>query len=463
MYKDNKIMVYKFIKKNQLQIAIGIVFAVMLFLNYLTPYIYDDFGFSDADSFADIFVLAYQSYFSWTGRVLAGVFARFFLMFENKIFFNFANAAVYTWLSFVIFRIGQSTNLNKNAGGGALLYLLTASLMWLFIPQYGESVFWLVGSCVYLWCTTIILSFLHMYVKDFYECATCENNKVAKLFYMFAFGLFAGACNENTSGSLILILLIYFVYCAVKKKVKEWHYSGFFGTLIGFIFMLSAPGNFVRSSTFSEYSNESQNIILRLINRFITCTDIINDHYKWLVVLWFVMLVLGFAISRNNKNNILSLVFGFAGFAATYAMVLSPSAPARAFCGAAVLFIAGVICSFFVAAQNADIFKPTASLCAFFIIISALSFFTALPDMLLSKIDNNMRYEYISTQMLRGNDNIIVPELRASHSEYNIQNGSLDYIYRDRSDNTSICNRFTGMNSIIAVPTDEWSILLQYM
>ncbi|HFZ4940060.1 TPA: DUF6056 family protein, partial [Enterococcus faecalis] len=74
--------------------------------------------------------------------------------------------------------------------------------------------------------------------------------------YMFFLGIVAGWCNENTSAGIILIASGYMlVYKFVNRaKIEKWMKTGVLGLTIGFIIMMSSPGNKIRSSWFERSS-----------------------------------------------------------------------------------------------------------------------------------------------------------------------------------------------------------------
>ncbi|MFZ4356144.1 DUF6056 family protein, partial [Enterococcus gallinarum] len=73
---------------------------------------------------------------------------------------------------------------------------------------------------------------------------------------MFIFGLIAGWCNENTSGGLILLTISYiFIEWKINnKKLLNWMKFGLLGEFIGFLIMLSSPGNKMRRTFFERSS-----------------------------------------------------------------------------------------------------------------------------------------------------------------------------------------------------------------
>ena len=65
---------------------------------------------------------------------------------------------------------------------------------------------------------------------------------------MFLLGIVAGWTNENTALSTIILTFIFIIYYFRKKLIETWMVMGFVGAVIGYAFMILAPGNMERSS-----------------------------------------------------------------------------------------------------------------------------------------------------------------------------------------------------------------------
>lgn len=110
-----------------------------------------------------------------------------------------------------------------------------------------QNILWLVGSCNYLWGTTLVLLFLLLYRLNL--DVKCKNSIIIAIL-MLIFGIMAGWTNENNAAALLIILVLFSVYRLYNKKnTTIWHISGFIGALIGFLFMILASGNSIRSES----------------------------------------------------------------------------------------------------------------------------------------------------------------------------------------------------------------------
>ena len=106
------------------------------------------------------------------------------------------------------------------------------------------------------------------------------NNKLVWAFLLFIVGVAAGWCNENTSGGGILMSLFFIGFSLYSnsecKKPRFWMFAGIVGQIIGFLFMILAPGNMARSlvqeeehTGFFALLSRFQKIILAVRNNFL--------------------------------------------------------------------------------------------------------------------------------------------------------------------------------------------------
>mgnify|MGYP003306778664 FL=1 len=155
------------------------------------------------------------------------------------------------------------------------LYFLT--------PVFGQNCIWLIGSCNYLWTTVIILSFLLMYrEKD------KKKDTVVLTLGMFLLGVIAGWTNENTAFGLIVVTALSMFAYKGKNKLPKYKIGGLVGTITGFVTMILAPGNYVRSEKFVEETST----IVKLLKRTLHATVDIMEFIPVLTILVIVILTI---------------------------------------------------------------------------------------------------------------------------------------------------------------------------
>ena len=196
--KIEKLKDIKISKTTQIKIYLIIIFLSMLLLNILTPLIADDYSYAlnlnneQLNGIKDIIEYQINNYLTWGGRTVAHTIGQLFLLLP-KIVFSFCNSFVYTILVYLIYKHAKLDKEDK-----PLLIPILHLLMFITIPVLGQTTIWLIGSCNYLWTTTIIAFFLLQYRKN-------EKDTKLKTVLMFLFGIIAGWTNENTAVGLIVV------------------------------------------------------------------------------------------------------------------------------------------------------------------------------------------------------------------------------------------------------------------
>lgn len=319
-------------EKNQIIIFMFLIFISILLLNIFTPLIADDYGYSFGvngrlHSFIDVIEKQIQHYFTWGGRSVAHTIAQTFLLFP-KILFSIANSCVYLLLIWLIYLNIKGINKKEYP----IILLLIHLCLWFVVPAFGQDCLWLIGSCNYLWTTTIILLFLYLFRTS------KRNDNLFKSIGFLLLGIIAGWTNENTAFGLIvatvgILLISKFEY---KEKITKWKISGLVGTIVGFVILIIAPGNYVRNSLV----NDNTFIVVKLIGRILNDTVSMINVLKPLFILMIVLSTI--YIYYKKKIDKYFYVFFSASILSVYAMVLSPTFPERAWFGIVVFMVISV-------------------------------------------------------------------------------------------------------------------------
>lgn len=198
------------------------------------------------------------------------------------------------------------------------------------------------GSCNYLWTTTIVLLFLLPFRikferKDF-------TFKPALLLFFLPFSIVAGWTNENTGAAVLFMLIVYFWVKKVKKEHPAlFEVLGTVGFLIGYLMLIFAPGNYVRLASFDR---KSAFYILELAERFMRISALFLQYASLAAGLCVFMAwnsprhqkKSGIFENRamNAKKDLfvsqgIPIFYGTGVLSSTYAMVMSPTISGRTF------------------------------------------------------------------------------------------------------------------------------------
>lgn len=292
---------------NEKNIILFTIFISMLTLNYLYPYISDDYtymykydNFERIKNIRDIFFSMKDHYFLWGGRVLAHSLASVFLLLPKNIF-NICNSIMYTIFIYMIYLIGRRNN-KDNYNYLFIIHLL----IWFINISFGEVTLWLTGSCNYLWTSAIILLFLYLFHKE---------NKNVIIFSIL--GILAGMCNENFSLSIIFVCILFVIFN--KSYRNKNNYIGIIFLIIGYLFLFLAPGNFIRASAG--------------VNNIITITQKTLYLIKVFSLLIIFILLLSHVLYKKNKLKKDYLIYILGSIMCILFLVVAPTFSLRATIG----------------------------------------------------------------------------------------------------------------------------------
>ncbi len=322
-------------------VAILFCFSVVLFLNVLTPIISDDyvylFIYGDTKPIAsvgDIVQSQINHYFLWGGRSVVHFIAQVLLILPSCVA-DLLNALVYMGYVFLIYY-----HIKGKGGSSISLFLIINLAIWFFQPVFGDTILWITGAANYLWGTFFILLLLLPF-RLYDESSLSSVKQLVASVGLFILGVIAGWSNENTSGGMILIIILFLFYYRSKAwKVPVWSYIGLLGSIIGFAIMILAPGNF-------ERAGEANSLSLFILGyRLFNCTLTFFYYTGPFILVCLVTAILYYRFSREDgeakgRALRLSFIYCIAGVAAVYAMVLSPTFPRRALFGIVTYLIIG--------------------------------------------------------------------------------------------------------------------------
>lgn len=245
-------------------IMLAALFLYMFALNFLMPLHRDDYEYSliwgtlqKITTMPEVFQSLQLHYFAHGGRMVDFFVLDSFLLW-GKEWFNPFNAFLFVALIVLIYWHSQhKLTLRFNP------YILGLIIMfcWFGLPDFALVNIWMTGACVYLLTAVLIFAFLLPYHFEFLKKPILGNGPLAFI-GMFLFGVVAGWTIENTAATMEFILAVFVFYAYRKKQLKKWMMSGFVGSVLGFLLLVMAPGNYVR------YGEQKTPLLQHLLNQF---------------------------------------------------------------------------------------------------------------------------------------------------------------------------------------------------
>ena len=441
-------------------ISILLMFIFFLFNNY-TPLIADDFSLSlGINSINDILLLTKNYYFDWGGRVIGFFFTQISL-FLGKNFYNIVNTFMYIFfILLVCLHIsGNTKKLNP------VLFFSLNVFYWIFVPSWGQNFLWLTGSCFYLWTTNIILLYLLPY--RFKQESESFNLNFTLSFLMLLLGILAGCNTENTSAAVFFFILSYFIIKYIKKKkLSLFEILGFIGFLIGFIFLIAAPGNYSRMNIIQETGGGFYNdpFLIMIIKRFIKISYYFINNYGFLLFGFCLILCWDIIFIKKGKIPDYIFLYFIAVLISVYSMLLAPAFPNRTFFIVIVFLsicIGNLIFKYKLTVP--DLIKRNSLIFSIFgiLIISFSLLISGMNIIVINKRWQN-RIEYILTERENGNMEIKVKAPIPASDRHTALYGLDDIVFDKNNWPNNAIAMYYGITSIERLVEDEpWDVLLE--
>ena len=433
-------------------LVILLSFIAIYIYNIFTPYLSDDLLFDTSlyQSFGDIIKQEYWQYHNWNGRSVLQIILKIFMLLPKKIF-DFSNSLCYVATMFLIYQ-----NIKGKKKYDVFLYILINLFIWIFCVDFSQTILWLAGACNYLWGVFIILSFITLY-RFYLEKGEKIKNKVLVGSLLFVAGVLAGWGNENTSGGAILIVLLFSVkYFIKEKRIEKVMFSGVVGSVVGFLFLLLAPGNAVRGAIVK--AEESYTGIAAYVSRGLKLFKSIDRHFMFYIV---VICILGTYFYYSKKYKMAQfqevLIFSLAALATAGVLIFTPEPMARAYFGANIYMMLAAL-QMIQMIREEDVLLMTLKTGG---VIAAAVFMVFVyveegANLVRIRREVNTRESYILEQVSQGNQNLCLPMLRPEFaSKYSMAHLS-DISDDEENWNNEIFKQVYSIEQMTVVPWDVW-------
>ncbi|MBN7898381.1 hypothetical protein J0L42_17460, partial [Providencia rettgeri] len=308
-------------------ISVLIVFSLIFLVEYYTPMHSDDYVYYIKGNSLSAHV---SHYLSWSGRFVSDYFSTLVLTSDSNILKNSMIAFVLTMMIFLITKISSNSDTSKKTF--FLQFIVLFSIYWVTNPALGQIVFWVVGAANYLVTNLFIVIYLYFLFR-YLDDKKC-------LIPLIISSFFAGCSNENTSWIIVAISVITSCYVFFKHKNRLIIFSSVL-VILGFVTLISSPGNFHRAALFTDFYSLST---IEKITYFLS--DKLSHSFTktWGVLVASLLLLLTYVGEKKSKSFYLSLLFIVLGFLSIFSMVASPTFPTRSLSGAHLFYV--ISCSF---------------------------------------------------------------------------------------------------------------------
>lgn len=435
---------------NKLILGSIILFFTALLFNHWTPYAADDYSYmfnlsdgSRMTSIGQIFSSLAVHYTKYgNGRLISHFFVMLFLI-GSKWIFNLVNAFLFVLLILSIYHLTS----HKKACS-LLLFFAIPTLLWLYMPAYGQIFLWMDGSINYMWSYLFALIFLSVYI------ALLRGNSLSKqtwkliLFCVFTF-LF-GNYSENVSFSVIFtgfILLCITMYGQKSFRKLFIYVLPIVCGALGYLILLLSPSG---SAKFSE------NLSLSLL--FKNAIEIFTEYYNACripLILFFVLLGIAIYHKLNKTEILIALSFFFISIISSGMLMIASYLPERSLANGIVFLLIGIVQLLQLLRGHVRLECISLCVCIYLLVSSLMSYWEGSYDIYRVHKEQAVRDAAIENSVNSGNMTIGVPII-TSTTKYSCKYGLLDLNGKDADEpfpNVYIA-KYYGLDKIYVIYPD---------
>ena len=440
------------IRKISFFIIIVLSFVAVLIYNMLTPLMSDDLLFDTSiyHSIGDVFKEEYKQYMSWNGRSVLQLILRFSMLMPKSVF-NVLNSLCYVGTTIFIY-----WNIKGRKKYDVFLLTLINLCIWVFCVDFSQTILWLAGACNYLWGVFIILGYIALYRYYLEKDSTIKKPWLVGIL-LFVTGVLSGWGNENTSGGMILIVLLLTAkYYFENKKIEKVMLAGILGNFVGFAFLLLAPGNAVRGEM--AKAAETYTGMAAYVSRGLKVLKSIDQHLMIYIV---VICLLGAYFYYYKKHKLIEFaevaIFAFAALATAAVLIMTSEPMPRAYFGANIyMMIAALQMVQMIREEDALLIALktggiiAASIAMIFVYVEEGA------NLVRIRREITIRENYIFEQVSKGESDIALPMLRPEfESKYSMAH--LCDISPDKDNwNNNIYRNAYLLDQLEILPWEEW-------
>lgn len=307
---------YEGLKDNLPFILMFVILFLLLFFQHRSLAMYhDDFGNASLSynqtsehiigtnyTIKDLVSWCNMIYNSWGGRILyAAVFLIPLLKFGITVYM-LLQCFVITFIFYYLYKIVVLITKKKTI---MIPIVLTVLYTLISMEYLRHGVYWASASILYIWPLLPLFSFIYYFIKLTEKIK--EKKKVNYFFYLpflCLLNFFAVFSQEQIGTSFLVFLILYILLCH-GKEIKEYlllDIPNILVALIGYTFLIVAPGNFVRLDANVEFASLSVfGKVMR--NLPIILRDIFASHMQIFVLLFTILFLICLYKNKKTKQN----------------------------------------------------------------------------------------------------------------------------------------------------------------
>ncbi len=444
-------------KKRKIYVLIIIIFVFnfIYILNNKTGMILDDFTYHFTFSRfpnkntklitnpIEIFGSMVTHWKVWGGRIATHSLLQLTFMFKITIF-NVINSLMFVLLGLLVYK-----NIDSNKEIKPLWLILIYEAIFLFIPQPSYTLFWKSGSANYLWASVFLLCMSMIYKKYYDDKNSVKDNK-RNMIFLFILGLIVGNSNENVGCAFIIVELLFINFFRKKYKlIPRWAHSSLIATSLGYMFLIIAPGNYIRTD------NMHPKVLYGVKNTIKYLLELTKLSDMYLIYI-FIAFIFSSILLLNKQNSMKEIIEKFRiqiyylifSIVSIYSLILSPIHPERCWTFTFMFLLISVGINLTQILKKNYVIIVLTFLLA---LITINEYSQAYRYIENTKQEVNKQIQEIYQQKNEGRINIIVPKIRNAEGKYNVYT-DLEYLNNDHTFWVNLwMAKYYDVNSIIQI------------
>jgi len=393
---------------------IGFFLSILSVLNH--PLIGDDLHFFWSSKEHGSLQLVLTNHYDKSGGTIFHIIIRYFFSYRSITLFIYKLTLVPIFLMMSILAYYLATNKLPQLGERFFgNFVIFTSILWLAIPEIGQTIAWATGS-VYLYMTFFMLILLSLlsYARQKILLGQNLNCGLGSGILIFIIALLLGTSSIQVFCSVIFISLYWLFDLNRKGLMKEVpiiFYLSLLSFLVGFIVLISAPGNYERLSSY-----EDPQLISRILKYLMYIAGAYfsggSGNLGIGLIFGSIILMLSGPIKKISDITNESLVWFAASFISLAPMILAVDFTSPRTTFMAMIFLLIGIKSLVIVNEEVESnfsltnFIPV--MCCLLVIVDSFVGWTANRS-LAAEVENRMQIIELSKQIKV--DNIIVPHL----------------------------------------------------
>lgn len=324
------------------------IFSVMLFFNFRTTLLADDyayrFNFSVGDDIAansdlhpspdstaiqslrDIVDSMASHRISMNGRVIPHGIVQFFLWVSPALFKPINSAVFLLEILLILYSVRFVMKSERTEYLFQILLLCGIfSALYLFTPAFGQVNLWLDGSVNYLWCSMLSILYMDIVLQRFAFAMSPAKAGIVPSFIFVLFSFTVGSWAENSGGALIIFMLcIIASKLLLREKIPPLLMIGTASVAAGFAFLISAPAE-LKNKIGDEFS------LMKVFSGAFQVIGFMQSLFWPLCIATAVLLVLCFLLCKEKKQIIHACILIVTALAAAFCLAIGRYIPERSF------------------------------------------------------------------------------------------------------------------------------------